>query len=422
MTKLTKKQAMEIGGPDLIEKLETFNRPFVQDKNCKRKSTSEGDHAMLSPSSASRWMACTPSAVLEQNFENKNSAFAMEGTTAHALCEILLREINGFITKAEFDTQFKVIQLSEFYSPSMLEYCENYADFVNQQCIGEHHLFLEQKLSMSDWIPSSHGTADSLVILPAEKKIIFTDLKYGKGIRVEAKQNSQLKIYALGALQTMAFIFGDIFETIETTIYQPRIDNISSYSYTVQELLDWAENELKPKAELAFEGKGEFKAGTHCGFCNAKAQCRALAEYNMELAKMDFANPDLLTDEETLQIYNQKALFESWMDAVSTHVLTEALNGKAWPGLKLVAGRSVRAYSDQTKVAEALKAKDFTDVFKAPALLGLGELEKKIGKAPFNEIVGPLLVKTEPKPTLAAESDKRPVWAKSAENDFAVEI
>lgn len=380
-------------------------------------------HALLSPSSATRWMACTPSAVLSQNFENTSSSYAQEGSLAHLLCETILREMHGQISKEQFDISFAEIQKSKYYDSVMLDHCNEYAMFVNEQCVGQFEIFIEQKLDMTRWIPSAFGTADSTVILPNERKIIFTDLKYGKGIKVDAKQNSQLKIYSLGVLQTLEFIYGaDQFDTVETTIYQPRIDNISSYSYTVKELLEWAENELKPKAELAFEGNGEFKAGSWCGFCLCKAQCKALAEHNLQLAKLDFQHPDLLTDEEILRVYNQKALFEDWLSAVSGYVLTQALNGKQWEGYKIVQGKSNRAYSDQIKVADALKAKEFTDIYKPLALLPLGEMEKKIGKTPFAEIVAPLLVKPTGKPTLTTIDDKRPTFTGGAENDFSVEI
>jgi hypothetical protein len=380
-------------------------------------------HALLSPSSASRWMACTPSAVLEKQFPDSSSSFAEEGSLAHALCEILIKSQHNLITVEQFNVEFEKIKKDKYYNDQMLDYCEAYAAFVNDQCKGEYFLFIEQKLNMTTWIEDGAGTADGIVALPQERKAIFDDLKYGKGIRVDAKHNSQLKIYALGVLETLEVIFGkDAFDTIETHIYQPRLDSISSYSYTVKELLDWAEKDLKPKATLAFKGEGEFKAGSHCGFCKARATCRALADYNMELAKHDFANPDLLNDEEVLKIYEQKAIFENWMDAVSGYVLGEALNGKSWPGYKLVEGRSVRSYSDPIKVAEALKAKKYEDIYKPQTLLALGEMEKKIGKAPFNEIVAPLLVRPEGKPTLTVESDKRPAWTKSVENDFNVEI
>lgn len=378
-------------------------------------------HAKLSPSAATRWMACTPSAVLAASFPNKSSSYADEGTLAHALCEALLREIHGQITKAEFDKLFAEIKKSQYYDSAMLDYCEGYAAFVNEQCVGEFHLFIEQKLDMTRYVPEGFGTADAIVILPKERKIIFNDLKYGKGIKVDAKQNSQLKIYGLGTLETMEFIFGEgAFDLIETNIYQPRIDNISGYSYKTEELLAWAENELKPAADLAFEGLGEYKAGNHCYWCLAKAQCRALADYNMELAKMDFKSPDLLTDEEILKVYEQKAVFENWIDAVANYLLSSAIDGKAWPGLKVVEGISRRKYKDEDEVWLALSSKGYKQdqVYSLPKLKGIGELEKLLTKPKFNEIVGPLCEKPQGKPALVPESDKRPTFSKNVENDF----
>jgi hypothetical protein len=366
-------------------------------------------------------MACTPSAALAATFPNKSSSYADEGTLAHSLCEALLREMHGQITKAEFDKTFAEIQKSEYYNSQMFDYCNEYAMFVNEQCVGEFHLFIEQKLDMTRWIPEGYGTADAIVILPKERKIIFNDLKYGKGIRVDGKQNSQMKIYGLGVLETMEFIFGaNSFDVIETNIYQPRIDNISPYSYTVEELLAWAEKELKPAAALAFDGKGEYKAGTHCYWCPAKAQCRALADFNLELAAMDFKTPDLLTDEEILEVYAKKAIFENWLNSIGSYLLNTAIDGKAWPGLKVVEGISRRKYKDENDVWLALHAKGYKQeqVYSLPKLKGIGELEKLLTKPKFNEIIGPLCEKPQGKPALVPESDKRPTFSKNVENDF----
>lgn len=378
-------------------------------------------HAKLSPSKATQWMACPPSVVLSESFPDKSSKYADEGTLAHSLCEVLLREMHNQITKAEFDIAFAEIKKSEYYNSQMFDYCNEYAMFVNEQCVGEFHLFIEQKLDMTRWIPEGFGTADSIVILPAERKIIFNDLKYGKGIRVDGKQNSQMKIYGLGVLETMEFIFGEnAFDLIETNIYQPRMDNISPYSYTTAELLEWGDNQLKIAADLAFEGKGEYKAGTHCYWCPAKAQCKALADYNLKLAEMDFQNPDLLTDEEILQVYAQKAIFENWLDAVANYLLTSAIDGKAWTGLKVVEGISRRKYKDENDVWLALYEKGYKQeqVYSLPKIKGIGELEKLLTKPKFNEIVGPLCEKPKGKPAIVPESNKRPTWSKDIKNDF----
>lgn len=377
-------------------------------------------HAVLSPSAASRWMACTPSARLEQQFPNTSSKYADEGTLAHAIGELLIRDMHNMIEPQDFLAQMEELKKSEYFSHTMFEYAEDYAHVVNEVCTGEFMLFVEQKLDMTSYIEDGFGTADAIVIRPDLRKLFFFDLKYGKGVRVDAADNSQLKIYGLGVLNDYGFVY-DI-EDIELTIYQPRISPVpSSWSTNYKELIEWAETVLKPAALLAYEGKGEYKAGKHCGFCRAKGTCRALAEHNMELAKLDFKNPDLLTDEEILDVLAKTPLFQSWLDAVGEHVFGTALGGKKWPGYKIVEGRSIRKYSSDEAVIAALKAKDLTDIYKAPALLGLGDMEKKIGKAPFAEIVGPLLIKPAGKPTLAVASDKRPEIVPGAQTDFEVE-
>jgi len=375
-------------------------------------------HAKLSPSAASRWMACTPSAVLEQQFPNTSSVYADEGSHVHALGELLLKEMHGVISKFEADKTMAELLKSQYYSHSNMEFAENYAAFVNEQCVDDFLLFIEQRLEMTQWIQEGFGTADSIVILPSQRKMIFNDYKHGKGVPVYAEHNPQMMIYALGAYHMVGWIY-DI-DVIEMNIYQPRIDNISSWEIKLIDLIKWADTQLKPKADMAYDGAGEFNPGKACTFCRAKAKCAALANYNLELQRMDFKAPELLTDDELLEVHSRKKLFEDWMAAVEAHIFGEALSGKKWPGLKLVEGRSVRQYSDPVKVAEVLKAKGFTEIYKPETLLALGEMEKKIGKPNFTDIVAPLLVKPPGKPSLVKASDKRPELA-NIEDDFKIE-
>lgn len=372
-------------------------------------------HAILSPSAASRWLACTPSARLEQGFPNISSSFADEGTLAHAVGECILKELGGFITPAEAETIMAVLMQNKYYSKDLHDYAEGYAYFVWNQCKPGTHLFIETRLDMTRWVEEGFGTADAIVI--GEGILRFSDLKYGKGVLVYAENNPQLKLYALGAYEEYRHIFE--IDEIEVNIYQPRTDNISQWKISAKDLLHWAETELREKAKLAFEGKGEFNPGKACTFCKAKVKCRALAEYNLELAKMEFANPELLTDEELVEILEKKKQFESWMDAVAGYALQTALSGKEWPGYKVVEGRSVRRYKSDELVAEKLKANGHTDIYKAPALWGLGELEKRIGKPVFKELVEPLLVKPPGSPVLVPLSDKREPFS-TAESDFTI--
>lgn len=362
-------------------------------------------HAKLSPSAASRWMACTPSAHLESGFPNTTSSFAEEGTLAHAISETILRLDHGQITEKEYDSLIAAYTKDKYYNDEMWEHCQNYVDFVNLSAFEPgSYVFIEQRLDMTNYIPEGFGTGDCLVI--RDKVLKFFDLKYGKGVKVSAINNSQLKIYALGALND----YGHLFEidVIELNIYQPRLDGASTWCITVKDLLHWAETELKEKALLAFEGKGEFSPGDNCKFCRAKAQCRALKNFNFELAAIAFKDPDLLSMEEISEVLEKEDLFTNWIGAVKAFVFAKALAGEKIPGYKLVEGRSVRQYRDEQEVIDKLKKNKFKDIFTVPKLVSMTELTKRIGKGKFDELVAPLLVKPTGKATLVPESDKRP--------------
>jgi hypothetical protein len=369
-------------------------------------------HAILSPSAASRWLTCTPSARLEQEFPNTSSSYADEGTLAHAVGECILRQLSGMITSAEAEMIMAVHINNQYYSKELHDYAEGYAYFVWNQCKpGKTHLFIETRLDMTEWIEDGFGTADALII--GEKVLIFDDYKHGKGVPVYAPNNAQLMIYALGAYE----MFKEIYEIdrIQMNIYQPRIDNISSWEISVAELLEWAKKDLKPKAALAYAGEGEFAPGKACTFCRAKATCRALHDYNMELAALDFKNPDLLTDEEVLEVIDRSDMFTKWIASVENYALATAVSGeKQWPGMKVVEGRSNRKYNSEIIVATKLEMAGYVDIYKPKALLPLGEMEKKLTKPVFAEIVEPLLIKPPGAPTLVKESDKRQPYSVAA--------
>ena len=261
-------------------------------------------HAILSASGASRWMACTPSAVLEQQFENKSSVFAEEGTLAHELGELTLKLNLGEITKRTFNSKFKKIQENKLYSADMPDYVQTYVDTCLERvseakATTPDALFkIEQRLDFSEWVPDGFGTGDFVII--ADGTMEVCDLKYGKGVPVSANNNKQMMLYALGAIAEFNFLY-DI-QKVRMTIIQPRLDNISTFEVTTEDLLKWAEDYVRPRAELAIKGKGEFCAGDHCKFCRAKAICRARAEKNMELAKYDFEEPALLDNNDVAYI------------------------------------------------------------------------------------------------------------------------
>lgn len=374
-------------------------------------------HAILSPSAASRWMACTPSARLEQEFPNTSSSYADEGTLAHAVGECILRQLAGFITSAEAETIMAVHMNNQYYNKELHDYAEGYAYYVWNQCKpGKTELFIETRLDMTEWIEDGFGTADALII--GDGILIFDDYKHGKGVPVYAPENKQLMIYSLGAYQMFKEIFH--IDRIQMNIYQPRIDNISTWEISVAELLEWAENELKPKAALAYAGEGDFSPGKNCLFCRAKSTCRALHDYNMELAKLEFKNPDLLTDEEVSQVMERSDMFGKWIDAVCGYALATAISGeKQWSGWKVVEGRSNRKYSSEVIVATKLEAAGHKDIYKPLALLPMGEMEKRLTKPVFAELVEPLLIKPSGAPTLVKDSDKRQPYSVAA-SEFQV--
>lgn len=384
------------------------------------------NHAILSPSGASRWLACTPSARLEQQFPDRSGAAASEGTLAHSLGELLIRFKAKMILKTQYTKSLKEIKANSQYEEAMFDYADNYACYVIEKfSAAQAHtkdavLLVEQKLDLTEYVPEGFGTGDIMII--ANKVLDFVDLKYGKGVEVSAENNKQMMLYALGALRGFDCLF-DI-ETVRMTIYQPRLDNISTFEMSVSDLKAWAENELKPRAELAFAGEGEFAPGEVCRFCKAAATCKANAAFNLELAKYEFKESLLLEDAEISDILNRAGLFTKWLNAVEEHAQHEAIvNGKKWPGYKLVEGRSNRTYLDESKVADLLISKGLEEdkIYQPKKILGITAMEKELGKSDFATYLSPLIVKPAGKPTLVPESDKRPELssAANAANDFA---
>lgn len=361
-------------------------------------------HATLSASSSHRWLNCTPSALLEQLFPNKESNAAAEGTAAHALCEHKLRRALKMQSRKP---------TSKYHSDEMDAHTDAYVQFVMEtlaearQLCDDPVLLMEQRLDFSEYVPGGFGTGDCVII--ADKLLHIIDFKYGQGVLVDAEQNPQMMLYALGALH----VFGSLYdiETVSMTIYQPRRENISTWSISVAELLDWAESELSPKAQLAAEGKGDFCPGPWCTFCRAAVKCKARAEEKMDLAKYEFAKPPLLTDEEIEDILGRLDDLTHWANEIMAYAQDAALNhGKQWRGYKVVEGRSVRKYTDEEAVVAAAKAAGYTDIYRR-ILLPITEMERLMGKQTFRAVLGDYVEKPAGKPTLVPLSDKRPPLA-----------
>jgi hypothetical protein len=382
-------------------------------------------HAILSPSSAHRWLTCTRSARDEQKYPDRGSDAAAEGTTAHKLAELrLMQELVADHPEA-LDSELAEIRQDKWYSQAMEEHVDDYVTFVTERynSLENPIILLEERIDLTIWVPEGFGTGDVLLVGNGQAELI--DLKYGKGVRVEAVQNKQLKLYGLGAITDLSFLY-DI-DRIRLTIYQPRIGNFSSWETGQDELMAWAKDELMPKAKLAWEGKGDYVPGDHCKFCKAAAVCKANAERHLDLAKYDFAPSNKLAPEEISDIMRRGDAFKAWIKAVEDYALDQALNHDVtWPGFKLVEGRSVRKYLDERMAATKLLtagALQNQQVYKDPELRGIGEIEKALGKKRFAEILDGLVIKPQGKPTLVENEDKRPAWhsAKDAAKDFSTE-
>ncbi len=369
-----------------------------------------GDHAKLSASASHRWMECTPSAELEATFPESNSVYADEGSAAHALSEYKLKrflKINaGKKPVSEYDSQ----ELEDYTDIYVSFACERIAEVRART--KDAVVLIEQKIDFSKFVPDGFGTADLVIV--ADGNMEVCDLKYGRGVPVFADHNPQMQLYALGAYELFEGLY-DI-QNVRMSIFQPRIDNVSTFEMTVDELMDWAEQKLIPKAVMASKGEGEFKPGEHCRFCRAKATCRARAQMNLELAKYDFTDPELLLDEEMGEILSKAEQLQSWASDVWEYAQTEAIAGrKKWPGFKVVEGRSNRKYGNEEKAAEILLAHGYTEkqIYNRK-LLGIGEMEKLTGKKRFEELLKEFIAKPAGKPALVPESDKRKAWNPAA--------
>ena len=363
-------------------------------------------HACLSASASARWLNCPPSAKLCAEAGERASPYAREGTLAHELCQYLLEKELGRPHGEE----------PQGCDTEMREYAEGYRDFVLERmaAVKSPLVCVEQRLDFSRWVPQGFGTGDCIIVADGVLHVI--DFKYGVGILVAAANNPQLKCYALGAVDT----FGNLYdiEEIRLSIYQPRRANVDTVSLTKGELLKWADEILAPTAKLAYEGKGDFRAGDHCRFCLAKAACRERAEYALELAKYDFAKPATLGAEEIADVLGKADALASWAEDVKAYALAQALQGTRYPGFKLVEGRSNRRYTDETKVAEAVAGAGYEPYEKK--LLGITAMQRSLGKKKFEELLGGLVIKPEGKPVLVSASDKRPEYHTAAD-DFKEE-
>ena len=372
-------------------------------------------HAILSASSSHRWMNCTPSARLEREFSDRETEAAAEGTAAHALCEHKLRRALKMRSRKP---------VSKYDCDEMDAYTDGYVEFVLEQLAqaklecADPLVLIEQRLDFSCWVPEGFGTGDCLIV--ADKLLHIIDFKYGQGVLVEAEENPQMMLYALGALRLFDSLY-DITE-VSMSIYQPRRENVSTWTISVDELNAWAENVLKPKAELAHKGEGAYLPGPWCQFCKAAVKCRARAEEKLRLARFEFAPPPLLADEEIEEILTKLDDLTKWANEIQAYAQDAAINhGKVWQGFKLVATRTNRKYTDEEAVIQAAKDAGYTDIFKK-SLIPITEMEKLMGKKNFTSILGSLVEKPQGRPTLVPVTDKRPALTNTGAGDDFTEF
>lgn len=389
---------------------------------------SDRAHALLSASGSERWFSCTPSARLEDTHGVKTtSKYAEEGTLAHELAELTLNyEVTKIIDENTYTERLADIINDKSFTDEMIFEVQKYVDYCAEQYAAAQSvtpdalIAIEQRIDLRAFIKDGFGTDDCIIMADGELEVI--DLKYGKGVAVSATANKQLMIYGLGALYRYAFMY-DV-KSVKLTIVQPRMDNISSWSITPDDLYNWAETELKPKAELAYAGEGNFNAGSWCKFCSVKNRCTELANSNLALAKMEFSKPNLLTDAEIAEILKKAPVLAEWANSVVEYATAEAYTkNKVFPGFKLVEGISRRKWVDEEVVAKHMLNNidgiEDEDIF-VKKLKSITDIEKMLTKKVFAEKMSAVVIKPQGKPTLVPSTDNRQALGiNQAKSDFS---
>lgn len=381
-------------------------------------------HALLGASKAGQWINCPPSARLQESIPDTRSEYAEEGTAAHELAEIKLRRRIlpcSLKQRESLDAKLEQFKTNKYYNQEMEQAINEYVELVGERFMAakarssDAVVLLEEHLDFTEWVPDGFGTGD--VVLIADGALEVIDLKYGKGVPVSARNNPQIRLYGLGAWWAYNYLYS--INEIHMTIIQPRLDNISTEISPLGELIEWAESVVKVSAVLAFAGEGDFKCGDHCRWCKVKGNCRARADENMKTLSYEFKEPALMTLEEIGPILFIADQLKIWAKDIEDYAYDQALKGNPIPQWKLVEGRSNRSITDKDAALAALKATELEQekYLKPQELLGIGELEKRIGKKEFGILLESLIIKPPGKPVLVPETDKRPEL-NSLENDF----
>lgn len=369
-------------------------------------------HALLSASSSHRWLACPPSAVANEGYEDKETSFAEEGTTAHEVAEWVAsgNSKNHTLQKGQDDGVTR----------EMIECAQEYADYIEEQKKSNDAIvLLEQRVDFSQWVPDGFGTCDCIII--QDETLTIIDYKYGQGVAVDATDNSQLKLYALGALNDYGIAL-DV-KNIEMHIFQPRMNNISVDSTTTEELLEWAEKTVSPTAEKAVRGKGKYNPGEHCRFCKHAGKCRALTKLCTEYLDTHGLRVTIpvLAPHEIADVLRMEPIVALWLKKVKEQALTTLMEGGELPGYKLVEGKlGNRKWKDEGLVAATLAKTYSKEEYTETRLLSPSQMDKAIGKKKVAELLGEMIDRAPGSPTIAPITDKRPAYDRLAEaqDDF----
>lgn len=381
--------------------------------------TEEKSHAVLSASSSHKWLKCTPSARLEEKFPNKTSDFMTEGTLAHEIAEFKVRAyFLEPITKTTYTRRLNKLKKAEHFDNEMIAHTDTYLEYIKGEAMktsSRPFIAVEQRIDFSKYVPEGFGTADCILISGDTLQVI--DFKYGKGVKVDAEENPQMKLYALGVLEQYGMLYN--IKAVKMTIIQPRIDNISSYEIPIESLIAWGENVVKPQAQKAFMGLGEYRQGEHCRFCRAKGACEFRAKENMKVVEEIRNTTGVVSNSELGEMITKTDGIEQWIKDIRAYALELLLKGEEVEGWKAVEGKSNRKLVDIDKAFEILEANGYDSAIlyeKKP--LTLTQLEKTIGKAKIAEAIGDYIEKPKGAPTLAKESDKRGPYKTSAVEEF----
>lgn len=379
-------------------------------------------HALLSASGARRWLACPPSARLEEQLPESPSAYAAEGTLAHSIAELKVRKLLMNLPTKSFNASLKKLQAEELYNEEMLRHTDTYADYIAQlvhSYTSPPYLAVEKRLDFSRWVPEGFGTGDCVVIGGETMHVI--DFKYGKGVPVSAEENPQMMLYAVGALEAYSMLYN--IQTVHLAVVQPRLDTISEWTTSVTQLSCWAANYVAPLAQLAFAGRGEYSPGDHCRFCRAKATCRARADKHTVLEDFKTLRPPLISNEEVGQLLERAKDLAKWAADLEEYALGECLAGRSIAGWKAVEGRSTRQFIDHDAAFSVLRQSGIEDAMlyeRKP--ITLAATEKLLGKARFRELLSAHVNMPPGKPTLVTVTDKREAITRTgATDDFKID-